>query len=372
MEIKNAKLQRALAERGLSDVCLWKDEYGISLYCKTLETQRMVDNGPDNGDTLFYVSRFNELSIEGWINAILEKLGMTDNLTEGKTMKGIKENIRGTEAAIQEFLGYVNRLNYDITTDVYDDYIDDVRCTCVRCNGLNAMLTGNITQNTYKLMEKYPDVAIESVVDDNALNMYDRIFCFALAKEYYKESVTSKKLKEDVEGVAWSEFDKFSDILAQYLPDRGEGETKATQVATAISKLVYKWYNDGDVYDNRYALDGWANDLSSYANWLDEYILEAPGILRDIKHVTTENSYEQLLYRLCSAVVVPEKLENWNTEAKVGSVYDCSGPFEFRERITCQNCGIEIDEYEESRYCGLCYDCYQDQYESEDEEDEDL
>ena len=54
----------------------------------------------------------------------------------------------------------------------------------------------------------------------------------------------------------WSYFDKFETINDRYLPSQGEGETKATQVVTAVTKLVYKWYNDGDVYDNTYALEG--------------------------------------------------------------------------------------------------------------------
>ena len=70
--------------------------------------------------------------------------------------------------------------------------------------------------------------------------------------------------------VDWSYYDKpeFKAINSEYLPARGEGETKATQIVTAVNKLVYKWYNDGDVFDNTGALSGWANDLSSYANWL--------------------------------------------------------------------------------------------------------
>ena len=61
----------------------------------------------------------------------------------------------------------------------------------------------------------------------------------------------------------WSYFNKFKELNNKYLPDMGEGETKATQVVTAVTKLVYKWYNDGDVYDNTYMMKGWCNDLSS-------------------------------------------------------------------------------------------------------------
>lgn len=71
-------------------------------------------------------------------------------------------------------------------------------------------------------------------------------------------------------GVDWEYFNKFKEINNKYLPDRDEGKTKASQVVTAVNKLIYKWYNDGDVFDNHYFLAGWWNDLSSYANWLYE------------------------------------------------------------------------------------------------------
>lgn len=66
--------------------------------------------------------------------------------------------------------------------------------------------------------------------------------------------------------VNWNYFDKFEAITVKYMPDYGEGETIASQAVTAVNKLIYKWYNDGDVFDNTKYLEGWWNDLSSYAN----------------------------------------------------------------------------------------------------------
>ena len=74
--------------------------------------------------------------------------------------------------------------------------------------------------------------------------------------------------------VDWGYYDKFDGINDKYLPVYSEGETKATQIVTAVNKLVYKYYNDGDVFDNTRYLSGWANDLSDYANWLYKYTTE--------------------------------------------------------------------------------------------------
>ena len=87
--------------------------------------------------------------------------------------------------------------------------------------------------------------------------------------------------KELDESVVWDYFNIFHDINDKYLPDSGEGDNMATQTVTAVNKLVYKWYNDGDVYDNSTAsgLDGWGNDLSDYANWLAKNIDGCKDIL---------------------------------------------------------------------------------------------
>ena len=60
---------------------------------------------------------------------------------------------------------------------------------------------------------------------------------------------------------SWSEFERFEPVIDRFMPLSGEGETVASQVCTAVNKLVYKWYNDGDVFDNSYELEGWCNDL---------------------------------------------------------------------------------------------------------------
>ena len=126
----------------------------------------------------------------------------------------------------------------------------------------------------------------------------------------------------------WNDFNKFTKI-EDYLPVRGEGETLATQASTAINKLVYKWFNDGDVFDNTYFLEGWANDISSYANWLYWNIEGAGDILRRIETAWSED-YTELLYDLC------ELMENLDWEAmdklpKVGSVYEEGEPFHYVE-----------------------------------------
>ena len=122
----------------------------------------------------------------------------------------------------------------------------------------------------------------------------------------------------------------------------GEGETRATQIVTAVTKLVYKFYNDGDVFDNTYYLEGWANDLSSYANWLYENT-DAKRILDRIEFACTEDDYTDLLADLADKLLDDEYLENMDKFMKVGSIYKCDGKFKFTENYDDE---CEYDEEE--------------------------
>ena len=131
--------------------------------------------------------------------------------------------------------------------------------------------------------------------------------------------------------VNWSYYNKFDAVNEVYLPDRGEGNTKATQIVTAVNKLVYKWYNDGDVFDNTHHLEGWANDLSDYANWLYENTKDAWKILNKIATCYDEGDYEDLLKALTDMLLDAEYLAEQNKAEKTGTIYDCDGKFQFVE-----------------------------------------
>lgn len=129
----------------------------------------------------------------------------------------------------------------------------------------------------------------------------------------------------------WGYYDKFDGINEKYLPERGEGETVATQIVTAVNKLIYKWYNDGDVFDNTHHLEGWANDLSSYANWLYENTKDAWKILNKISDCISDSEYEDLLQELADKLLNEEYLAEQNKLEKVGTIYDCDGKFKYVE-----------------------------------------
>lgn len=145
-------------------------------------------------------------------------------------------------------------------------------------------------------------------------------------KFYKHEGLNDKTLKESVD---WDYFDKFEPIINKYMPDRGEGETMASQIVTAVNKLIYKWYNDGDVYDNTHGLQGWANDLSDYANWLYKYVPKTQYTLDLIEEVSTDGGYEEILQLLADLTLNEKFLSKYTDEKCLGSIYNCNGPFKF-------------------------------------------
>lgn len=135
-------------------------------------------------------------------------------------------------------------------------------------------------------------------------------------------------------------FGKYADTIEAWMPEEGEGENMAEQIVTAVNKIIYRWYNDGDVFDNTGHLSGWENDLSSYANWLLQNAEGTARILCGIYGCKTEHDYEALLEDLAELTLNDNYLEDYGAQTKQGSIYECAGPFKFEEEE-------EDDEYED-------------------------
>ena len=131
--------------------------------------------------------------------------------------------------------------------------------------------------------------------------------------------------------VDWGYYDKFEGINDKYLPYKGEGTTKAMQIVVAVNKLIYKYYNDGDVFDNTYHLEGGANDLSSYANWIYDNTKDGWKILNKIKDCYNESDYEDLLKELADTLLVEDYLAEESKEEKIDTIYEYDGKFKYEE-----------------------------------------
>lgn len=151
-----------------------------------------------------------------------------------------------------------------------------------------------------------------------------------------------KEIKKLNEKLNWKDFSlpEANKIEHEYLPSEGQGDNMMSQAVTAGSKLIYKWFNDGDVFDTRCGLSYWGNDLSSYANWLYKYIPEVKDILDTIDEVHIDIDYTDLLYDLYITLYTQEMADKYSSIKAIGSIYRCDGPFEWDPPE-------EDDEYEE-------------------------
>ena len=147
---------------------------------------------------------------------------------------------------------------------------------------------------------------------------------------------------KDKPHVEWDYFNKFEQCNDTYLPMQGQGETMATQICTVVNKLIYKWYNDGDVFDNTHGLEGWCNDLSSYANWLYKYVPMSQSILDRIETIDHESEYEFLLKDLADKFLNESTLKTFSQYDALGDIYECDGKFHFNDNYDYN--GADDDE----------------------------
>lgn len=139
--------------------------------------------------------------------------------------------------------------------------------------------------------------------------------------------------------VNWDYYEKFEKLNDKYLNDEGEGDTMATQICTAVNKLIYNWYNNGDVFDNTClggVLDGY-NDLSPYANWLYNNIPQSRDIFDKFKDCITESEYEDLLKELADKLLTEDILEKYSAFEKESTIYEADGPFRVSEQTECED-----------------------------------
>lgn len=146
------------------------------------------------------------------------------------------------------------------------------------------------------------------------------------------------------EALTWDSFSsqEGDKIEREYLPYHGEGDNMMSQAVTASTKLIYKWFNDGDIFDTTSGLEMGFNDLSSYANWLYKYIPEVKNILDKVYEAYIEKDYTELLYDLYQTIYTEKMADKYSSKNAIGSIYECDGPFECVEPE-----GDELDYYDD-------------------------
>ena len=118
------------------------------------------------------------------------------------------------------------------------------------------------------------------------------------------------------------ENSSYSILTNKYLPSRGQGENKASQLVTVANNIIYGWYNNGDT------ISGDGNDLTSYANWIDRHIKE-PEIRKILKDnfIDYDDTYylSEVILPLIRFVFREDFLEGLAVQEAEGDIYECQG-----------------------------------------------
>lgn len=228
----------------------------------------------------------------------------------------------------------------------------------------------NITDGNINVNKDNSNISVDTVNSDVNINVMDT----APVEEPSTEEIPSEivavdNVDEEIladpsesgeleESLQPEYFDKFGSIVDKYLHGTGEGDSMASQVVTAINKLIYKFYNDGDIYDNSNpaGLMGGANDLSSYANWLAENIDGAKEILDRIFDLRygDNDEYQEILIDLANNYLDSDFLSTIDNHPLEGSIYNCSGNYSFDESRNYD----DEEEYYESETLNEAEDKY--------------
>lgn len=128
-------------------------------------------------------------------------------------------------------------------------------------------------------------------------------------------------------------YKKYGAFVDKYVPDRGDGDTLASQTVTAVYRLIYGLDNNGDVYDNTRFLKGWMNNISWAANWLWSHT-DTKGILERVWDAKNTDEYRAILSALASKLLNEETLSRLETLPKDGTIYEGTGPFRFVDKCS--------------------------------------
>ena len=125
--------------------------------------------------------------------------------------------------------------------------------------------------------------------------------------------------RRPIQRVEWSDFNRFHND-EKYLPNRGEGETMASQLAVAEVKIIYRYFNDGETISH--AIGTQSGNMRSYADWIEENIPELSELMAKFPK-NRGPKYELFLYKL--AEETDRIIDSYADKPKVGTVYPSSG-----------------------------------------------
>ena len=100
-----------------------------------------------------------------------------------------------------------------------------------------------------------------------------------------------KESESKTESSGWIESPKFEKLTKEYMPASGEADNELGEVLRSINRVVYRYYNDGDVWNRGYGKET--------VNWAVKHLTELAKNKNTPRHIARgiENGlYEMKTY----------------------------------------------------------------------------
>ena len=182
---------------------------------------------------------------------------------------------------------------------------------------LENLLIKNSNSSLDSLIDSLSNWSKKSLTFQNAVETVEKLGHLVnrleSEKDYYKTKSEDTiknfwKIKlnyEQMEALPMEALREYADwYFAPYFVWNWEWETKASQLVIATSKLVYKYYNDGDRYDKKSV-----NPMWTYANWIRRHCFKLLG----------GDNYELKLRHIIINAIL--NLDDYKNKPKVWTIY---------------------------------------------------
>ena len=182
---------------------------------------------------------------------------------------------------------------------------------------------------------------ITSYMNDAKSSDYDHLLSVSIDMIEQCNSRNSKHedslsdTQTDFPILSMMEIENFIDQYDYLIPDSGKCDTVAGENIRALTKLYYRWYNDGDMAGYGYGLE----TVGPACSYLYSEIEEVRCYIDSLLNITPdrEDDYEQALLILCSAVIDylnnhKELVDEKNTEDYLDYDEWCGDTDELEER----------------------------------------
>jgi hypothetical protein len=146
--------------------------------------------------------------------------------------------------------------------------------------------------------------------------------------------------------------DKFDEIVSEYVPSSGQADTVIGEIARAIARIGYRFFNDGDMVSVGYGIGSCGSTYIYLTEEMrDELTYETYGPIASLEDITDEEQYEETLKKIVEQFVKDyesgayDELKTQPNTVNSRSDFDKEAIDQFGEPEEDDYAGEDEDEY---------------------------